>query len=282
MDKKLLYTNYWLAQLFFILFILANYVFSQFRIGIILVVAIMFIETGINVFFLKEIHRMLENEHETEVVRLQFEQSKQIVQSFRAKHHDIINHFQVVMGLIQMGKNAEAVDYMQSLSKELVQVEKLAALKRPEVAAIISTKVTELNYVQLSFEINTDLEYLAVRPEKIVSILGNLLDNAIYEASLNNEKWISLKIYEEKDWYFIEIVNPGHIEEGIRDKIFHQGFTTKGNKGSGMGLFIVANVVKSQGGTIELVFPDENSVLLKVGLPKSADSYLKKLSPVFE
>lgn len=278
MDKKLLYTNYWLGQLFFVLFILYNYVFSQFKIGIISIVAIMFIETGINVFFLREIHKMLENEHEIEVVRLQFEQSKQIVQSFRAKHHDIINHFQVVMGLIQMGRNNEATDYMKSLSKELVQVEKLSTLKRPEVAAIISTKVTELNYVQLLFEINTDLEYLAVCPDKIVSILGNLLDNALYEAALSKEKWISLKIYEENEWYFIEIINPGHIDEEIRDKIFCQGFSTKGNKGSGMGLFIVSNVVKSQGGTIELLFPGENLVLLKVKLPKSVDSYLKQLS----
>ncbi|MEL7563750.1 MAG: ATP-binding protein, partial [Dehalobacterium sp.] len=232
----------------------------------------MFIETGVNVFFLKEILRMLENEHETKIVKLQFEQSKQIVQSFRAKHHDIINHYQVVMGLIQMGRNNEAIDYMKTLSKELVQVEKLAALKRPEVAAIISTKVTELNYVQLTFEINTDLEYLAVCPDKIVSILGNLLDNALYEAALTKEKWISLKIYEKNDWYSFEIINPGHIDEGIRDKIFLQGFTTKGNKGSGMGLFIASNVIKSQGGTIELIFPGENLVMLKVGLPKSINS----------
>ena len=268
MNKKTKYATYWLAQLFFNLFFLQYFAFSHLRLDIVVVVIVfMLLEAGINIYFFNEMQRLLLQEQEAVIARLQFEQSRQIVQSFRSKHHDMINHFQVVMGLMQMGKNDQAQDYMRTIAKDLVQLEKLATLKRPEVAAIISTKLTELNYLRVALSIRSDLEFLIIRPDKMVSILGNLLDNAIFQASLGDDQWISLELYEESGWYYFEVGNPGSIPENMRGEIFREGVTTKGNQGTGMGLKIVSDIVASHHGTLELKFPADNEILFKIGLP---------------
>jgi sensor histidine kinase regulating citrate/malate metabolism len=46
--------------------------------------------------------------------------------------------------------------------------------------------------------------------------------------------------------------NGPQIPEGQQEEIFKQGFSTKKEHGHGMGLYIVAKIVKEAGGTVEV------------------------------
>lgn len=280
MNNTILFSSFLLAQLFMVLFISCNYLFSTFSISLGIILFIMLFEIVLNVYFFKEISRLSKAQREVEIAKLKLEQSQQLLSSFRAKHHDFINHLQVIMGLTQLKKYDEVLSYGRELSRDLIQIEKLITLNRPELAALIISKIAGLSYVQANISVKTTLEHLqSIQPDKLVSIVGNLLDNALYEIAKHDAKWISISIAEDDNWYIIQIENPGSIEPEIRSQVFAEGFTTKGEKGTGMGLFIVSDLVAKANGKVELVVNEEDSnpsVRFTVQLPREQKSPLNK------
>lgn len=269
--RWLLFINLLLLQLFLFLLLAYNYIFAGFRIPAFVVLASALGVMITSLWTVREMVRLADKEKEAEKAMVRLEEAQKLITALRSRHHDFVNHLQVVLGLIQMGLDDDAADYIKRLSKDLIEIEKLVSLERPEVAALISSKLASISYLQASLEINTDLAGLSIPPEKMVSILGNLLDNALYEASFYDEKWIKIKIGEEEDWFVLEITNPGIIEPKIQNRIFEPGFTTKAEKGSGMGLFIVKNLVNEYGGKIYFDSRlEEGITVFTVRLPKIA------------
>jgi sensor histidine kinase regulating citrate/malate metabolism len=119
------------------------------------------------------------------------------------------------------------------------------------------------------------------QPDILVSIIGNLLDNAIYESAQHDNKWIAINISENSNWYVFEIENPGIIKPEIQDKIFEKGFTTKGKDGSGMGLAIVCDLISKFNGKIDFEIKEDSvnpSVKFTVSLPRLLDSDERRLA----
>lgn len=271
MEKRwLLFVNLLLLQLFLFLLLAYNYVFTSFRIPVTIVLFAIIAVMISSLWVVREMLRLVERESEAEKVMVRLEEAEKLITTLRSKHHDFVNHLQVILGLIQLKMDNDAADYIKGLSKDLIQIEKLVSLKRPEVAALISSKLASLSYLQASLDINTTLAELSIPPEKLVSILGNLLDNAIYETSFYKDKWIKIRIDQEDEWFIFEITNPGTIAPEIRERIFEPGFTTKGQEGTGMGLFIVKNLVRECGGTISFDSRDDDIMtVFAVRLPKT-------------
>ncbi|WP_338826638.1 sensor histidine kinase [Neomoorella thermoacetica] len=272
MEKRwLLFVNLLLLQLFLFLLLAYNYVFTSFRIPVTIVLFAIIAVMISSLWVVREMLRLVERESEAEKVMVRLEEAEKLITTLRSKHHDFVNHLQVILGLIQLKMDNDAADYIKGLSKDLIQIEKLVSLKRPEVAALISSKLASLSYLQASLDINTTLAELSIPPEKLVSILGNLLDNAIYETSFYKDKWIKIRIDQEDEWFIFEITNPGTIAPEIRERIFEPGFTTKGQEGTGMGLFIVKNLVRECGGTISFDSRDHDIMtVFTVRLPKTS------------
>ena len=59
------------------------------------------------------------------------------------------------------------------------------------------------------------------------------------------------------------------IPKEIIDNIFKEGFTTKGDKGDGMGLAIVKEIVENFSGTVA-VTSDEKRTSFEIVIPKKA------------
>ena len=73
-----------------------------------------------------------------------------------------------------------------------------------------------------------------------------LLTNAI-EASEDNERIISLGAYKKNKEIIIYVKNSGKkIPTKIQENIFNKMITTKGNKGSGLGLYISKSIITSR------------------------------------
>lgn len=269
MNKRaLITTNFILLQLFLLLFLSYNYMFAIFQVSTEIVCSIVVIVVLFSIWNVKEINRLHVIEKNAELLNERLLHDYNLIMTLRAKHHDFINHLQVIMGLAQMGKVAEEIRYIKDLSSDLIEIEKLIALKRPEIAALISSKISGLSYLQVSLDISTTLENLQFPADKIVSVLGNLIDNAIYEISTQDIKWLEIKIHEEADWYVFEIKNPGNIPEPVREKIFDCGFTTKGEQGSGMGLYIVKSILANYRGQIDCEVIADQAVIFRVKMRK--------------
>lgn len=188
-----------------------------------------------------------------------FEGTKFLVDSMRANNHDFTNKLHVILGLIQIGQYDKAVSYIQNIS--IIQRETISkvmnSIENPSFAALIVGKIARSSECNVKFILNEGSrlknEDISIPSEALVTITGNLIDNALDSMNKDtskNEKELSLGIYTRPDELLIIVKDTGTgIPEEIKEKIFENGFSTKG-QGRGIGLYHVKQLVSSLGGTI--------------------------------
>ena len=188
-----------------------------------------------------------------------FEGTKFLVDSMRANNHDFTNKLHVILGLIQIGQYDKAVSYIQNIS--IIQRETISkvmnSIENPSFAALIVGKIARSSECNVKFILNEGSclknEDISIPSEALVTITGNLIDNALDSMNKDtskNEKELSLGIYTRPGELLIIVKDTGTgIPEEIKDKIFENGFSTKG-PGRGIGLYHTKQLVSSLGGTI--------------------------------
>ncbi len=188
-----------------------------------------------------------------------FEGTKFLVDSMRANNHDFTNKLHVILGLIQIGQYDKAVSYIQNIS--MIQRETISkvmnSIENPSFAALIVGKIARSSECNVKFILNEGSclknEDISIPSEALVTITGNLIDNALDSMNKDtskNEKELSLGIYTRPGELLIIVKDTGTgIPEEIKEKIFENGFSTKG-QGRGIGLYHVKQLVSSLGGTI--------------------------------
>lgn len=108
--------------------------------------------------------------------------------------------------------------------------------------------------------INVDEEYdpnlplVSCNPTGINQVLMNLIANAVDAIDNQGTIAITAKYIAKRDEVTVSVRDSGHgIPEEILDKIFDPFFTTKEvGKGTGLGLYISYNIVKSHNGSIDV------------------------------
>lgn len=188
-----------------------------------------------------------------------FEGTKFLVDSMRANNHDFTNKLHVILGLIQIGQYDKAVSYIQNIS--IIQRETISkvmnSIENPSFAALIVGKIARSSECNVKFILNEGSclknEDISIPSEALVTITGNLIDNALDSMNKDtskNEKELSLGIYTRPGELLIIVKDTGTgIPDEIKEKIFENGFSTKGS-GRGIGLYHTKQLVSSLGGTI--------------------------------
>lgn len=191
----------------------------------------------------------------------------------RAERHDYLNHFQVIYGLMELGEYEEAKDYLDPVFKDIIKVSKALKTAQPAVNALLQAKIemAEKKDIDLYLEIRSELKVLPLEPWNLCKVLANIIDNGITALSeVQHEKSIHLEIGEDQQHYTFLIYNNGpEIPKGQLERIFHQGFSTKKGEEHGMGLYIVARIIKEAGGTIT-VSSSVDKTSFYIELPKVA------------
>lgn len=198
----------------------------------------------------------------TEVVKLAENLTgvKHLVESMRANNHDFINKLHVILGLIQMEKYDEAIEYIMNVS--MVQKEIISGIIRrieiPSVAALLIGKFARAAELGIHFALDeTSLlkeEDTNIPPDVFITVLGNLIENAM--DSLNTistkDKKILVSIKSDNSSIVISVSDNGcGINKTNLKNIFKDGFSTKNNS-RGTGLFVVKNLIESYNGRISV------------------------------
>ncbi|WP_344379952.1 ATP-binding protein, partial [Streptomyces rhizosphaericus] len=94
---------------------------------------------------------------------------------------------------------------------------------------------------------------------ELITIMGNLIDNAIEALSHSDEKKVKVRLKEEEHKLFITLADsgPGIKEENL-DAIFTKGFSTKGPN-RGVGLYLVKQSVEKLNGELNINTSSEGS-----------------------
>jgi two-component system sensor histidine kinase FlrB len=104
-------------------------------------------------------------------------------------------------------------------------------------------------------------------PDLIKLVLMNFISNAI-EAINRSEGAIVIGIKEEGEHAVITVTDNGTgMTEEVQKNIFNPFFTTK-DKGVGLGLFIVYNIIKAHGGYVEVESVEGSGTSFSLFIPK--------------
>ena len=183
--------------------------------------------------------------------------------TLRAQRHDYLNHLQVVYGMMELEEYEELHQYLEPVYKDMMKTGKALKTSKPAINALLQAKMGEADgkNIDVYVEVKSDLKELYVADWELCKVLSNLIDNAM--TALENregEKKLWIDISEKRDEYFFSISNNGpQIPEEMQERIFKQGVTTKKEDGHGMGLSIVAAVLKENRGRIELSSKEEET-----------------------
>lgn len=193
--------------------------------------------------------------------------------TLRSQRHDYLNHIQVIYSLMELEEYDEARNYIEPVYKDIVRVSKALKTSKPAVNALLQAKLqmAEKNKIDMELEIKSDLKHLNVEPWEFCRVIGNIIDNGIFALRLKpDNRYMLVEFMEDLENIKINISNNGDvISKEIIDKIFDEGFTTKGIKGEGLGLSIVKEIVENSSGKV-IVKSDENRTCFEVTLPKKS------------
>ncbi len=212
---------------------------------------------------------------ELDILAKQLSQVKEYSEMLRAQTHEYSNKLHTIAGLIQIGHEKEALDL---IGKETAGYQGLTAFLAkavpfPILAAFIIGKYNHAKELRIEFAIDPESQLTDVPDdlsrEKLVTILGNLIDNA-FDAALHgkNRPEVNLSMTDSGNDLVFEIGDSGPgIPQELAEKIFARGFTTK-QEDRGHGLHLVMTALQELGGEITLNDSELGGALFSVFVPK--------------
>lgn len=226
----------------------------------------------INSFFtVKDIQYLNGSNYEYNTLKDTLEQLEDLNITLRGQRHDFMNHLQVVYSLMEMEEYVEARGYIEKVFKDIQKVNMVLKTANPAVNALLQAKKLygEKRGIETKIIITSSLNELKIPSWEFCRVLGNIIDNAIF-ALHDNEKnrLIEIELYEDLKVYGFRIKNNGPIiPQDLIEKIFKAGITTKGEKGEGMGLAIVKDILVEYGGDIR-VTSDKDFTVFQGWIPR--------------
>lgn len=278
------------AIAFYILLVMWGFVNTQYHAfnsdGVLIVLFLLSGLIGINsIYLFSEIENLIEKEKAYNMQTFEIMQMQAANNLLKSQKHEFSNNLQVLWGLLSLGKLEKAKEYLNKYSntlnideKELMKLSRLPCTYLHTLLLNKAYRCKEMG-IKISYYIQPFIPLEEFDDIDIVSILGNLLDNAMYESARLEPGKGSIIIdmhCDEKKCTFQVNNRDTVIPEEIRDKIFKKGFTTKGGEGSGFGLYNVKEIVKKYGGEIYVKSDDHIGTSFVVNIPKKVS---KKNAP---
>lgn len=185
---------------------------------------------------------------------------RHMVDAMRAYTHEFMNKLHVILGLLQIGEPEKAQQYIMDttqIHREAVS-RIMNQLHEPSVAALLVGKTSRANELGIRLTLDRDSclreESDWLPPDAYVTILGNLIENAIevlnQSRSATKEIFVSIRENPDNLLLCVEDTGPG-IPAVLRRTMFQRGISTKGRH-RGTGLSLVREVVDAYHGEIRV------------------------------
>ncbi|MEV5848234.1 sensor histidine kinase [Streptomyces sp. NPDC051985] len=203
-------------------------------------------------------------------------------QALRSQAHEAANRLHTVVSLIELGRAPEAVDFATA-ELELAQAltdQVVAAVSEPVLAALLLGKTAQANERGVELVVSDESrlddgllpESLSARD--LVTILGNLIDNAVDAAQGTVRARVTVTAYADDDAELVmRVTDTGAgVDPAHAELVFQRGFSTKpaGPGGRGLGLALVRQAVARLDGTLTVTEAAEGGAVFEVRLPLRA------------
>jgi len=206
----------------------------------------------------------------------ELDNARTLTEALRAQAHDFSNRLHTIAGLVELGRQDEAIRMAtesSSVSQELTE-SLLERVGDPVLGALLLGKsaVAAERGVQFRLSPDSRLDGDAGHPRDLITVVGNLIDNALDAAAIPSNggpRWVEVSIHKADGDVVIQVHDSGPgIGESDLTKIFSEGYTTKlAAPGSrrGLGLALVQQVATRRGGEVTVV--NQGGAVFTVRLP---------------
>jgi sensor histidine kinase regulating citrate/malate metabolism len=177
----------------------------------------------------------------------------------RQQTHEYSNKLHTISGLIQLEAYDKAIELISSETsgyQDLLQF-LVSAVPDPLVAGCILGKYSRAKELNIQLNVDRHSNFTDVpdwiNKEKIVTVLGNLLDNAYQAVTPLSEgrRVVNLSLTDLGNDLILEVEDSGDgISADVAGHIFEKGVSTSENKDRGIGLYLVKDVLSYLNGHI--------------------------------
>lgn len=181
---------------------------------------------------------------------------RSLADALRAQEHEFSHRLHVVAGLIELGRGDDAIRFInQSSHVYQALVESVVEhVGEPTLAALLLGKAAVASERGIELRVSEDSEL----PEDygdardLVTVVGNLVDNALDSVASVGGGTIEVTLRQEKGGVLVQVRDSGPgVDPSLVEEIFRDGFTTKVANGTGrrgLGLALVSQTVRRREG----------------------------------
>ncbi len=198
---------------------------------------------------------------ESETLKRSLDEATGLADTLRAQSHEFANRLHTLVGLVELGHYAEAVEFVTGLSAARGELtdQLTQAIGEPKLAALILGKMSLADERDVNLRLMPDSkvgQHISAITQ-VLTVAGNLIDNAIDAAALApapREVELTLVAAECDLLIRVRDTGPG-VPQDLREEIFTDGVTTKSSVTGarrGLGLALVRQIVESMGGMVSV------------------------------
>jgi two-component system CitB family sensor kinase len=224
----------------------------------------------------------LRDRTELENALRELDEVRRLTDALRAQQHEFSNRMHVMSGLLELGHYEEAIGFASRVDGATagLAAELEARISSPRIVALLVAKTTVARErgIALTVVCNSHVQVDPEHADALVSIAGNLIDNAIDAAAgaparPGAVRSVEVQLAEGGHELVLEVSDTGPgIPAEIAESIFVGGWTTKEQTGGphrGIGLTVVRQAVDQLAGTIE-VHNGGSGARFRVTLPRTS------------
>ncbi|THA57199.1 ATP-binding protein [Streptomyces sp. A1136] len=219
----------------------------------------------------------LRDRTELEHLARELDSTQGLIEALRAQDHEHANRLHTLLGLLELGLHDEAAEFVT----EVAGVHRSTAeqvterVRDPLLAALLVGKgaVAAERGVSLRLADRTLLPDRLVDPGDLVTITGNLVDNALDAAAGSAAPWVEVELRAEGRSAVLHVRDSGPgIPAGHGEEIFTEGWSTKqpsALRERGLGLALVRRLAERQGGAVRAGGTADGGAEFSVVLPEA-------------
>lgn len=199
------------------------------------------------ILVLEDHERLEQANHMAQLREVYYQNFRQQETQVRRLRHDLNNHLAVLQGLLAVGEQEKALQYLKQIS-DSAGIQSTQHYCDNEIAnVVLASKMDKLGREGLYADIAVSLpQRLPVADVDLCALLGNALDNAIEGSQGAPERKITVRCKADKGLFMLQVRNPvgGQVQADLS--------TTKKDKSiHGFGIPGMREIVERYHGTLE-------------------------------
>lgn len=194
-------------------------------------------------------------EQMVEVYAYQLELVQKSQERVNSLRHDMKHHIIELTSMIKQDKNQEIINYLHEMENFMLNPEEYVSTGNKEIDGILNYLLQKAEELLDCVEVKINIpDKIYWRNFNICVILGNLVDNAIREASRSESKYLKINIYLKQEVMII------FVENSYSGKLIEVDNKFKSSQENlkihGIGLENVKKVVEANNGEIKIDYSD--------------------------